>query len=1685
MRLPGARQTGAIRWSLVCWLAALAALAAARPSFAAIAAPPTPEQEKFFTKLSSGISLDRLQRHIAALSSIESRVVGYPGCQQARDYVRQQFHELGLQGVRVEEFPATVPVVGSAYLRVQGGAGKEVPLYPLWPNGIRTAQVPRGGLDLSLIYAGDGQLANFNGKRIRKEKPTDLDTAVMLDFNCASRWLNAARLGAKVVIFIEPEEISDLRGEAEGKFLNVPIDVQRFWIKRQDAQPLLALLESTPEVNIKLNCRMTWERRTGWNIYGRLEGGSRGSKLAQLKQQITSLERGKRTKAVLKKLEALKQEQATLKPLQQQSVMLTSYYDSMSMVPQLAPGAESASGIAALIELARVIKAHHPNRNVEFLATSGHFTALSGMRSYLGQHIYELQTGRRQTKSARFPSWIPGLRGMPWTIALALLVIVLLLVVLAFFVPDVRTAARWSVLVALLIYIVVGVRYTSHPRETRKINLLVTLDLSSRTPRTGIFYKGMLFENREDIQRNFTDLATNFRENANKLAPVLGLDAEASFADGINPIAGKPWRTFIPGKVALENECFTMGGGRGLALFTTDDSRPLVDTPADTIDQMNLSNLHNQVRLLSCLLFEACNSDDVPVDKDPRFTRMGLTSGFGELKATIVEFDPSLGLIPKKAVPGTLVTARMMHSTLMGVRGTMIEQVKVTGEGRDRTTYCRFEGIPTVNALNARRAIPIEAYHANPDTGSIDYAPDKGVTGAKAFPTDVIMTMGSRECTSVVFPCVSMAIYDLVDPENLQTLGGLTVYQGDTDAEPRSYGSTIATPEAWISHIEDVAMVFLEKDKRVKVTMSLGPTARRFVLLNSRPGIPQGIGFGADDKLGHSYLKRVRIGSGERYHYEDRWFARSFSVDNTPLQCAKDMWALDQMRIKTLEKFRIVTTSGRKQQEYDLLGLHQAAMEQIKLAEKALKQRDYATLNAASRAAWGYEARAYPDVQSTTDDVVKGVLFYLLLMLPFAFFCERLFFACPDLRVQILVTFLIFAGTVAIFRYIHPAFDISMNPVIVIIAFLMLALSVLVISLVTMRFEAQLKMLQTKMSGVHRADIGRMSVAAAAFSLGISNMRRRRARTFLTCVTLVLLTFVVISIMSVVSSMRYNMRSSPGVPRYNGLMIRNPIWQDLEESAYRVLYDEFGRTRVVAPRAWLIYSKTDEQTFIRLKAPNKSANKRDLRAVVGLSPAEAQVTRPQEALEPGGRWFKPGERMVAIIPDGVAQTFDIVPSDLGQVQVEFGGLRFTVIGIIRSQKLVKRAGGILDLDGEPLTPVDFIQMQKLQASAAAKPTTPSEAGFQEYIHLFPDDVIFIPYEEAMNRGGKLASVAINFVTSAEVQDVLKRLMPRLGFNLYAGENAPPPGRYLSPEQVDRLPADERPRINRWSSIGSTGLGGMGELIIPILIASLIVLNTMLGSVYERVREIGIFSAIGLAPQHIAMLFIAEAFVYSILGAIFGYLIGQLMTKVLVVYNIWPWLNLNYSSLSAVASTGLIIAVVLLSTVYPARKASEVATPAIERRWKVPEPVGDDWQIPLPFAVTGEQATALNAFMAEWFGAYEEYSIGDFVTQDVRTEDMDTPLGKGYAISLMAWLAPFDLGVSQHVRLETAPTDMEDVFEIHLTLKRESGDVSSWKRVNRRFLNTLRKQFLIWRTLRTEERERYLGMGPEATAEGAA
>lgn len=1519
------------------------------------------ELAKKYKDLAATVDTRAMADTIRTLSSNGSRVVGYPGERFAADYVKKQFVELfGESNVKEDSFEATVPMDKGAKLSI---GGKDYTLNCIWPNLVRTSQLPPEGLQGPLIYAGNGELGAFNGKEVN-------GSIVLVDFNSGLQWMNAPRLGAKAVIFIEPERT--MRGEAEAKFISIPISIPRFYIKRSDAAALQAVALGRKDAVAKLTASMPWERVQARNFIGVLPGRSKDPKMAK------------------------------------QIIVVQASYDGMSVVPALAPAAESAAGIAGLFQTAKTFKQIGCERTIWFVATSGHFLGLQGIRELIDKHIDEWE--------------VPG--------------------------PFAKLFG--------------GVKDPKDP-----IYLWVGLDLASQTQAMGIFYKGWFYNVREDTQNLFSDIARVARENNDKVAEVFGYDPKKYFSDGVNPVDGKSWRNFIPGKPAFDSEAVGMAGGFGVTFASIDDSRNMVDTPFDTFEKVNVANLAYQMRTFLCLFQHYANDTNdqnadpkkqIPLYKTCQWTRMGLRSGFATIQGRVREYNPRKSLVPNDPVADSLAVwpsqtvgpgSKVGTKSFLGVRGFQIQYVQ-NGDGKDRDTSSvfYFKGVPPKTVDNLKHSVA--AYRLDPQTGDIDYAPDKGTAGAE-FPTEFEITTGKKELSVVVFPAVATAIYDLVDQQALRTLSELTIYDGATNGEPRQFGYALPKPEQGISYVEDAAMIFARRGneyadnaptpgagtaagamgggddsagatnklRQFKIKMGSGPAATRFLLINSTEKNPEGEGY------------VMGAGTGE----EAINSSRSSAIIHTALKVAKDMWSLDEFRIKRLAS-RNINNQG-------VDSLHKDAATAIKKAEEALAAKDYEQFDTWSRAAWGYESRAYPNVTRTQQDVVNGVIFYLALMIPFAYFCERLFFGYADLKRQLLAAGLIFVAVFGIFAYIHPAFRISLNAGIILLSFIMMSLSVLVTLLLWQKFEAQLKEQARENLGTHEKDAGAGSIALAAFALGVSNMRRRIVRTTLTCITLVLLTFTVLAFTSIVEDLRFNQVPAPGTPVYNGILLRDPNWNALQQVAYRQLEDEFGKVRTVAPRGWFLGTQPGEQTFLTLKRADREFG---AKGAVGLSPQEIGVTHVDEALA-AGRWFEPGDRLTLILPRKIADSLRITDEDVinSAAKVSFSGQDYTVIGILDQDKFKS----IMDLDQETMTPVDFVQMAQLQRQGK----TDNSTGFQQYLHLDPDVIFFIPYRTLVNLGGDLRSVAISYGKddTAVLKELKDNLMKRFDMNLYAAAAG---------------------KIDRFSSIGANSSKGFETVLIPILIAALIVLNTMLGSVYERIREIHTFSSIGLSPTNIGTLFMAEALVYAILGAVAGYVVGQGVAQFVAFAMPNSGLSLNFSSISAVLSTLIIVAVVLLSTLFPANKAAEVATPAIQRSWQVPEPEGDTWNIRLPFAVTGNQAKGVNGFLAEWFQSYEGYSVGDFITEGIYRESFDSPNGEAYRIGCKAWLAPFDLGVSQMIKLETVPTELEDVYDLRLALTRVSGDVSNWKRVNRRFLNTLRKQFLIWRTLSAAERARY-------------
>ncbi len=101
-----------------------------------------------------------------------------------------------------------------------------------------------------------------------------------------------------------------------------------------------------------------------------------------------------------------------------------------------------------------------------------------------------------------------------------------------------------------------------------------------------------------------------------------------------------------------------------------------------------------------------------------------------------------------------------------------------------------------------------------------------------------------------------------------------------------------------------------------------------------------------------------------------------------------------------------------------------------------------------------------------------------------------------------------------------------------------------------------------------------------------------------------------------------------------------------------------------------------------------------------------------------------------------------------------------------------------------------------------------------------------------------------------------------------------------------------------------------------------VANTMMRSVNERVKDIGIMRAVGASRNQIMRLFIYEALIIGVFGGIFGYLAGTLLA-----YGLGP-VVFGVSVISPVAryfplALALAIGVAVLATLYPAFRAARI------------------------------------------------------------------------------------------------------------------------------------------------------------------
>ncbi len=700
-----------------------------------------------------------------------------------------------------------------------------------------------------------------------------------------------------------------------------------------------------------------------------------------------------------------------------------------------------------------------------------------------------------------------------------------------------------------------------------------------------------------------------------------------------------------------------------------------------------------------------------------------------------------------------------------------------------------------------------------------------------------------------------------------------------------------------------------------------------------------------------------------------------------------------------------------------------------------------------------YQILNHPVIRGTISEAVAGILWYLGLLVPFAFFFEKLAFGFADIRRRLLVEGAVFLFTFCLLRLLHPAFHMIRSSAMILLGFCIMITVGAVTLLLGGKFQDCLDALRGG-AAAKRVSGNGLGIVLTAFLLGLNNMHRRRLRTGLTCATLALMTFATICFLTVHSDV-VDSEHAVGRAGYQGLVIRKKQFRPIasaETDAFRLAFPAHRVSRRSFYAAFYNDSRSssDSPTFHLAYGEGDRSRTRSVRTALGFDAAEPLASQMPLLCTNG--WFTAEQQETVggarpiILPDILATQLGISPEmvENGPVPVTLNGNRFFVQNIFDSS----RFADVVDPDGANLLPYDGLAMNNpkfsgrgvIIADDADPRVSPSDL-----ILVLNDDV------EMDARGVRTASLAIDMgdVPYPVARSEITRYKEQSGTECHyalAGT------------------------AFRGSLARTRSLAGFADLIVPLLIAAVTVLNTMKGSVYERENEIRIYNAIGIAPRHIFFMFVAEALVYAVVGTVLGCLLAQGVGRILAACGVTAGLDMNFASLTSVYASLAISAATLLSTWYPAHTAMEIAKPADNAGWSLPAPDADGrLAFVLPFTFTKRDRIAVLAFFQRYFEDFGEGGAGAFFAgvPELKIADRLDALADGAyipALEVRVWLKPFDLGVSQRLEIDLE-TDLDTgEFIASVTLERLSGTLESWLRLNRPFVALLRRRFLHWRAV---------------------
>jgi putative ABC transport system permease protein len=309
--------------------------------------------------------------------------------------------------------------------------------------------------------------------------------------------------------------------------------------------------------------------------------------------------------------------------------------------------------------------------------------------------------------------------------------------------------------------------------------------------------------------------------------------------------------------------------------------------------------------------------------------------------------------------------------------------------------------------------------------------------------------------------------------------------------------------------------------------------------------------------------------------------------------------------------------------------------------------------------------------------------------------------------------------------------------------------------------------------------------------------------------------------------------------------------------------------------------------------------------IVGVDPSYFEVMNLR--LAEGGR-FAPSHfanaAPVAVIGQGVKSRFFTTQDPIGHT-VKLGTQWLTIVGVLEDRKVSSESAkrlGIRDADMDVYVPLPTMLLRFRNRSEV----TQSEIEVASKMDNSIDSTETEEQRAEKKNYHQLDKVIVQVTNSSDVTavaEVVRRMLQRRHNDVTDFEISVPE-LLLKQEQ-------------RTKTIFNIVLGAIAS--ISLVVGGIGIMNIMLASILERIKEIGVRRAMGATQGEILAQFLAEAVMISVAGGVAGIILGVVFASAIErLANI----STIVSPLSVILAFGVSVAVGLVFGIVPASNAAK-------------------------------------------------------------------------------------------------------------------------------------------------------------------